>query len=323
MIIKQREIPIHIIKLDALNERLSNNHEKKGLVTKQLSNRMTGYKGEQSLDYYLSFLPEADYHIFHGLRLFDGTHHFQIDTLLVCRNFILILEVKRMAGVLKFEPEFNQFTRTTEDHLIEPYSDPITQVEWQAFQLERWLRNKKVTALPIECLVVSTSNKAVLQTSPGDKTVQDKVIHKDVLPFRINKLEKYHHQPILELSELKYVSNLLLKSHSPLNPDILKNYGISKGELLTGVQCPECKYLPLTRDRGIWRCPKCNTHSKTAHIKALADYSLLISPNITNEQARHFLHLTSQSVTKRILRAACTGFEGDKKSRIYFIGSKK
>ena len=235
---------------------------------------------------------------------------------------ILILEIKRMAGILKFDPEFNQFTRITEEKVAEPYSDPIVQAERQKFQLEKWLRqNTVISNIPIETLVVSTSNKATLQTSHGDVTVREKVIHKEYLPFKIDKCESKYLENLLNSSQLRSLSDLLLRSHTPLNPDILQKYGISKSELLTGVRCPECKYLPMKRKKGRWICPRCRFVSKTAHLKALEDYTLLIDNKITNEEARQFLQLESSSVAKRLLSAACTAYEGDRKARIYFIGT--
>ncbi|WP_421383817.1 nuclease-related domain-containing protein [Bacillus salacetis] len=320
MIIKAREKPIYITKLEALNDRLAANHEKKQMINQHLINRLTGYKGEQSLDYFLSFLEEPDYHIFHGIRLFDGTNYFQIDTLLISRKLIIISEIKRMAGILKFEPEFNQFTRITEENVMEPYADPILQAERQKFQLNKWLRrNSKLSNLPIESLVISTSNKAVLQTTQGNKTVPEKVIHKEFFPFKIKKLEKQYLENVISSSEHTILSHLILQNHSPHNPDILKNYDLSQIDLLTGVHCPECRYLPMKRRKGRWTCPRCSAVSKNAHLKALKDYALLIDTKITNAQACKFLRIESSSVTKRLLGAASSRYEGDKKSRTYFL----
>ncbi|MGD7023130.1 nuclease-related domain-containing protein [Rossellomorea vietnamensis] len=320
MIIKRREKPIQIIKLEALDGRLSTDHEKKFMVRQHLSNRQAGYKGEQSLDYYLDFLPESKYHIFHGLRLFDGTHYFQIDTLLLSENFLLILEIKRMAGILKFEPQFNQFMRITEENVTEVFPDPIVQVKRQKFQLNRWLEYHNLSInLPLETLVISTSTKAILQTSLGDKTVQEKVVHKESLPFKINKLESNYSKARINQLDLQNLSHLLLKSHSPFNPDILNTYEISQSDILTGVHCPKCKHIPMIRQRGSWVCQACRLISRIAHEKALNDYSLLINNKITNHQAREFLHIQSDSVTKRILNTPCSGFHGERKSRIYTL----
>jgi ribosomal protein L37AE/L43A len=319
MIIKPREKPLHLLKLEALDGRLPADHPMKELVNQHLTNRMTGYKGEQSIDYFLSFLKEEEYNIFHSLRLYDGTNFFQIDTLLVSRRCILILEVKRIAGILQFEPEFNQFTRITEQNKKEPYSDPILQAERQKFQLIKWLRKNKIFDIPVETLVVSTSPKALLQTSPHDKTVQEKVIHKEALPFKIAELGSRFSANLLNERQLLEMYNRLLHSHIPLNTDILTLYKISKSDIRTGVKCPDCNHLPMIRERGKWGCSACKKTNKTAHLQALTDYSLLIDPQITNEEARKFLHIPSQPAAKRILKAACSDCKGEKRRRVYLI----
>jgi hypothetical protein len=321
MIVKHREIPMTIVQMEALDRRLPVHHVKKELVAQHLLNRWTGFRGEQSVDYALGFLAEEEFYIFQGIRLFDGRHYFQIDNLLVSKWFILILEVKRIAGILQFDPDFNQFTRITEDNLKQPFSDPITQVEMHKNQLTAWIKSHSVNLLPIETLVVSTSSKAILQTSPGDKTIPEKVIHKDSLYFKISELKKkYPHERTNE-SQLHYLSTLLLQSHSTLVTDILKRYGIPRKDVLTGVQCQSCKHVPLIRKKGGWSCSKCNRTSKTTHLQALKDFSLLINNKITNKEAREFLNIKSQSIAKHLLRSSCAGSIGDTKSRIYIINS--
>ncbi|WP_367888742.1 nuclease-related domain-containing protein [Alteribacillus bidgolensis] len=63
-------------------------------MEKDAAKWFAGYKGEQSIDYPLTFLPSNKFYIRHGLRLFDGSHYFQIDTLILSWDFFLILEVK-------------------------------------------------------------------------------------------------------------------------------------------------------------------------------------------------------------------------------------
>ncbi|MFD2693304.1 nuclease-related domain-containing protein [Sporolactobacillus shoreicorticis] len=50
------------------------------------------------MDYALSHLPDKDFHIFHNLRLYDHVDYFQIDFLVLCDRYALILEVKRQVN---------------------------------------------------------------------------------------------------------------------------------------------------------------------------------------------------------------------------------
>ncbi|WP_144547876.1 Sjogren's syndrome/scleroderma autoantigen 1 family protein [Bacillus sp. X1(2014)] len=99
---------------------------------------------------------------------------------------------------------------------------------------------------------------------------------------------------------------------------VLKKYGINKADILTGVCCPHCNYLPLVRKKQKWYCPSCDKFSVDAHKNALIDYFLLIDLNITNQQFREFTHLDSINIAGRMLRSENLKSTGSKKNRIYF-----
>lgn len=77
MIKKEREKPLIIKKLQAIQRRLPSNHPARPPIHVELSKRMAGYKGEQALEYHLRFLPKKKYYIYHDLRLADQEHFFQ------------------------------------------------------------------------------------------------------------------------------------------------------------------------------------------------------------------------------------------------------
>lgn len=116
MIKKERTFPRDIKVLQALKRRLVDNHPQSAAVNDQLKLRLTGFKGELSLNYPLTFLPDDSY-IFHDLRLYDGTHHFQIDCLVVTASLLIIIEVKNIGGELFFNQRFHYLERKwEEDH---------------------------------------------------------------------------------------------------------------------------------------------------------------------------------------------------------------
>ncbi|WP_430103751.1 nuclease-related domain-containing protein [Peribacillus simplex] len=57
-----------------------------------------GYNGEYRVFQSLKSLPEKEYLLFHDLRLFGSPFPFQMDILILTSSFLLILEVKNMAG---------------------------------------------------------------------------------------------------------------------------------------------------------------------------------------------------------------------------------
>ncbi|WP_369901923.1 nuclease-related domain-containing protein [Bacillus manliponensis] len=89
MIVKERKIPIHLMQLEALWRRLPENYLKREEIAEDIKRQKAGYKGERSVDYQLTFLKPEKYRVFHDVRLFDGTHYFQLDTLVLSSKFLL------------------------------------------------------------------------------------------------------------------------------------------------------------------------------------------------------------------------------------------
>lgn len=106
MIVKERKMPVHLLQLEALLRRLPAHHPKRNVVAENLAKFMAGYKGEQAIEYPLSFLSEIKYSILHDIRLFDQKHYFQIDALIVSSCFLLFLEIKNIFGTLIFDTKF-------------------------------------------------------------------------------------------------------------------------------------------------------------------------------------------------------------------------
>jgi hypothetical protein len=73
----------------ALLRRLKQNHPKRKQLAEELARRLAGYHGEESLDFYLTSLPEKNWMIFHDLNFSDGEYNYQIDTLMVSPKLAL------------------------------------------------------------------------------------------------------------------------------------------------------------------------------------------------------------------------------------------
>ena len=137
MILKERKIPLLILKTEALLRRLPAHHPKIPIINEELNKRLAGYKGEASLDFPLDFLDSKEYIILHDLRLPDSDRFFQIDTLILTKKFALILEVKNITGILHFDTVYNQLIRI-KNGKEQVFPCPLIQVNRQASQLRRW-----------------------------------------------------------------------------------------------------------------------------------------------------------------------------------------
>ncbi|ENQ3105880.1 Nuclease-related domain-containing protein [Bacillus sp. 491mf] len=315
MIVKERKIPIYLRQLEALFRRVPVDHPKRNAISKNLAKHKAGYKGEQAIDYPLSFLPNKEYSILHDIRLFDQDHYFQMDTLILSSRFILLLEIKNIAGTLLFDSEFSQLIRISEQK-SEGFPDPILQMKRQERQLQKWLHLYGFLALPIESFVVISTPRTIIKTSSHDQDFSKNVIHSANLPNKIEDLERMHVE-ILSSKDIQELALQMMMNHSPLQRNVLEQYHVTKHELLKGVHCPVCSYLPTMKVKNGWHCLNCNSVSKFAHKDALQDYALLLGTTVTNQGLKEFLHITSSSVIKRLVHAMNLPYKGEKKGRKY------
>jgi hypothetical protein len=316
MIIKKKEMPLSLEKLQALYRRTPVTHHKYKLIKENLAKQSAGYKGELSLVYPLSFLPDKDYYIYHDIRLKAGIHSFQLDALLLSRKCLVLLEVKNITGILYFDQYFHQLIRTQEDK-EEAFPDPLIQISRHTFLMKEWLKNQGFQDIPIESFVVISSPYTLIKTSPKNQLISRKILRSDIIPSKMHQLDLNYKTDALSQKELKKLSRILLKNDNPGTIDILKQYGVTKGELIKGVECPFCKRMPMNRTHGHWQCPVCGIKNPDLHLSALKDYSLLISPSITSREAREFLLISSKPLATRLLRHFSSS--GSNKGKIYHL----
>lgn len=313
MIVKKREKPIMLEQLEAVIRRIHHDHQKRRHVLEDYYRKQSGYKGELAINYPLSFLSEDQYFILHDVRLFDGFHFFQMDTLIVSKKFFLIIEVKNIAGTLTFDSDSHQLVRTTEEK-EEAFPNPVNQVLRQRMQLKNWLKSHEFPPISIETLVVIANERSIIKSANHHKFPKQ-VIPAYMIPNKIFELEKKYSNE--KIDELYFLIQALLQEHTPLNLNPMKRYQIEPTDLIKGVQCPYCSGFPMKRIHGKWLCKKCNKTSVTAHLIALKDYFLLIKPTINNQEARDYLNVPSNDVMKRIFQSLDVEMVGLNKGRKY------
>lgn len=315
MIMKKLSIPLRILTLEATRDRLEEDHQRAGDIRQELKLRMSGFNGERAVSYYLDFLPDKDYAIFHSLRLPSGKYYFQMDYLLLTTRCIIILECKNFYGIISFDESFNQLIRVAHEK-EEGFQDPISQAKWHRQQLLKFLYSHHIS-LPVEYLVVISNPSTIIKANPQHKLAMNKVIHGHSLLERIEKIVKRYQKELLDSKGMRKLSKLLLKYHTPETYDVMKKFGLSEREILTGVKCPNCHRIPMARAKGTWVCPACGCKDRKAHVSALNDYFLIYEPSITNQKFREFVHLESKDTAKRLLRSMNLTVTGTNKGRIY------
>lgn len=318
MIVKNRNIPLIVQKLEALYRRTPQNHPRLPLIKDHLTKNLIGYKGEASLDYPLSFLPPKEYYIFHGLRLAGEHYHFQIDTLLLSRKFILILEVKNYSGKVYFDEEFHQMIRTL-DGEDKAFPNPLIQIQRQQQQLENWFENNQLPKLPIHSFVVFSNPYTIIRKSSQSKYLTEKVIRSESLPTKINSIEAKYRSHLLTEKEVKKITRKMNKQHTEVEIPILEQFDLTKNQLIQGVFCPSCRLPHMKRANGYWLCNQCNTKSRDAHIAAIHDYTLLIQQSFNIQEIKSFLQINSTKTTNRLIRSLPVSYTGITNDRTYTL----
>lgn len=319
MLIKQRENSMLLAQLEALARRLPAHHNVKEKVQTDLRMRRSGVRGEKEIEFPLRFLDEQDYLILHNLRLQDQNGFFQIDTLILCERFILILEVKNWSGTLLFG-ENGQVIRIDAKNKEEGFPNPLPQAKLQQHRLQKWLNNHGQPHTHIDFFVVISFPSTIIKSISPEHPIPEKVVHNNQLFFRIEEMEQIYPSKQVEKGQLMQLAEKLVKAHVPENVNVMKKYGIPAGELIKGIFCPECGALPMNRKSyRWWHCVKCHHQSAEAHLQALYDYKLLISNKISNREAREFLQVGSATVIKYLLQKENFHHIGKTNARKYII----
>lgn len=307
--------PINLEKTEALERRLARNHPKRKEVEEKVRILKSGHNGEVTLNYHLGLIPVENYHIFHGLRLPIGKSHFQIDALLISPKIIIPLEAKNYSGTLSIEK--HQLIQEVNDSK-NIYHNPLTQSNRHNILLRYFFEKNKIPAIPIENRIVFSRTSAEIKISQGYSEAERKVCKAEDLLRKIEEIEKYYKKDCIDQAVIKKMKTLLLKKHSPLSSSILQTFRIDESELLTGVQCPNCSFIPIQYQWKSWICPQCQTISKDAFLQTIQDYFLLIKPSITNAELCRFLQLPSTRSATYLFSLLNLPKTGGNRGRVYF-----
>jgi hypothetical protein len=314
MIYLERKEPQIVTKIEALIGRLSENFGKLDLIKKDYASFKAGYQGEKRIDYYFSLMDQNKYDFYHGIRLFNGKDYFQIDPLIVSNYFILADEIKNLSGTIIFNKKDNQFTQN--NRVI---TNPFSQVKLQKLQFTDWLERHRFPPFPVDTLITMANPSTKIEAPLGFPDNYWKLGYGHDLINKINIYEKSYKKELIPNKERRRLKKLLLKYHTPLEVNVLRKYGVTKGDIIPGVKCPPpCLFIPMTYNNGVWSCPKCLHQSIDAYKNDIKNYFLIFGPTITNKEYREFTGVQSRYTATRHLSALSLPHTGTNKGRIYY-----
>lgn len=301
MIKKERAAPIIIFKLEALLRRLKPGHPSREKIADELARRQAGVRGEKKLDYFVQNLPlSKEGYVFHDLRLpITNMAYFQMDTLIVTPQFLLVFEGKNISGELSIE--LNQLVRTIEEK-VDVFPNPILQAENQLLNLHTLLMKHSIPCPPSDYYVVIANPHSIIKHNPHYPAVSNKVIRPAAIRNKVYLMSKKSKRSILDKRELSNLSRILLKLHTPEEPDVLSRYKIDSNDIVRGGYCESCKQFSVKRINRFWTCTQCQIIGNYAMFQALWDYRLLMGKTITNRKFREFLMIDSIDMASNMLR---------------------
>lgn len=312
MILLERKAPKSIERLNSLLRRLPPNDSDFSYLNESLYRVKVGYEGEKTVDREWMDMPFLGKHylMFNFETTDDFGFIYQIDTICLTPNFIILLEIKNISGEVHYDDQKFQFIRI-KDGEKKTLRNPYTQLNRNMEFIEKILSKMKLE-LPIERAIVMANSNTVI----GDVLSYPPLFHANGLKDFVKECKLKHPKRLISENQLDKLVNYILSLHQPVKYDL--NIGLSR--IRKGVLCENCYYqVQMKYKNGVWSCPKCGTRSKTAFYQALNDYQLIIGDKITNREFREFFGVESICATTKILNRLKFKHEGINRYRYYII----
>jgi Nuclease-related domain len=237
----------------------------------------------------------------------------QIDTLMICPYFILVLEAKNISGRIDIDDETNQCTRTRVDGTVEGFTNPVDQVRRHGRFVRGFLRELGVS-VPVVCGVVFCNSNSII----GKVNARDVLVFQvSGLRYKVDRLFSMYREEVFDVEELRWLGEKLI-ARRKVQDSWRPKY--DKGRLRTGVLCSRCHYHSRMQYRyGKWECPRCGNEDNRAFYEALHDYRLLKGEGISNSEFREFVGIKCRKTAYRLLKNLGLESQGELRYKKYLI----
>lgn len=297
----------------ALERRLAPSHPQYEYIQVELYKKRAGYGGEMEYDRYMKEI-RTDYPhaILHDLSLQQEGVYFQIDSLFITPEAVIITEIKNRAGKILIKANPTQFLQVSAKGESTVFRSPIVEVNRKQQFLERWLAKRNIH-IPVQGVIVFAHNNELL--------IEDKpsmsVLTSYEAPVYFRSLEI--HNLVLDKRKIEKIATALVQCNKQYNPPLLSTrYRFSKNDVIPGVFCPICPRTEVMYwDKLRWNCPSCGNISATEHEKALEEWFLIVSENITNRAFCEFTGVPDRHTAKRLLARSQLIRRGKRAGSVY------
>lgn len=297
LIYKHRTKPRLLRGLLALEKRLAPSHEKYDYIKSEVYKIRSGYGGEQEYDRYMKEV-RTDYPhaILHDLSLQHEGVHFQIDSLFITPDTIIISEVKNIADKIFIKANPTQFMKQLPDGTRLLFRSPIAEVERKIQFLEKWLASRNIVVKVKGLIVFAYNNEMFIEEKPSMEVItayEAPTYFRSLIP----------QNDYLERRDIAEIAIALARGHKEYNPfPITARYKIGERDILGGVFCSECEIPSIMRWIELrWYCPVCGVREIGSHQSAVIDSFMLMSGPLTNRKFCEFTGITNRHTAKRML----------------------
>ncbi|MBW8349578.1 NERD domain-containing protein [Bacillus sp. IITD106] len=226
----------------------------------QLNRLEKGYAGEVLFNERVDGLLK-EWLILNDLQLESNNSEFQIDSLVICKNLLLLFEVKNYEGDYYIEGDKWNYINGSS------IQNPVHQLERTESLLRRLLQDQGHNNTPIESSVVFVNPAFHLYNAPRNLPI--------IFPNQLNRFfEKLNKIPAKTNEYHMRLAKKLLSLHKNVMPE-LPNY--SYEELRKGVVCANCYSFNLDSKRLVFLCKNCGTieNMTSAILRSVDEFTFL------------------------------------------------
>lgn len=315
MLFKQRTKSMQLQGLESLAKRLSPTHEKYRFIQEELYKARAGFGGEQEYDRCMKEVhTDFPYAILHDLSLQQDGVHFQIDSLFIASDRVIITEVKNIADKLIVKANPTQFLKESQNGSRTVFRNPIAEVDRKIHFLTSWLHARDFH-LPVTGLITFAHNNEILIEEPPSIPILPN--YEAPAFFRELAIES----PTLSKQDIQNLAHIFLTDHQDYDLfPLAARYGIHPVELMNGVLCPNCPNAQvIIRKENMWSCPLCGHKGRAPYEHAIKEYFMLVGKSLTNREYCGFTGLTCRHTAKRLLSNSLLRKVGTRKATTYTL----
>ncbi|MFJ7825843.1 nuclease-related domain-containing protein [Psychrobacillus sp. NPDC096623] len=277
-----RKPPKSILIYKRILQRLPTYHPTYLEIEKRIKATEAGFLGESYVDNFLKQVHfPKNYAILKDIHIpLDSNSYLQIDTLILTKKYLALLEIKNIRGKISFQKNPDQLIREFEGE-ITSFKCPEQRVTRQTKKLQSLLQVLKIN-LPIKKLIVIAYSNTHVVLPPKYTTI---VMGCDISFY----IDNYNQMPdVISTAKFSQLLTLLLSRSFDFVPNpIAQIFHVNLSEVITGLICPTCR----KRMSGQTRCRICNTPKLVMQQQAVEDWFYLMKNSISNKECVYFLEL--------------------------------